>query len=144
MKEFLELSTGPVPSSHIVATNLDTYCIDQRSDACAIWLRGDPSPRYYAHGTADAEAIAAWAEAQLIDDFLKLPPSHYFATGEIAATSFDGPEVAVRLYGIGLPWAFPLRSTASEALLCWVSVRMTEQFVADSGDDTERRPAVLR
>jgi len=126
---FLDLSSGLVPSTRIRAVNLDTYHLARCSSAVAVWLRDQSEPLYFAHGTPDAEAVKAWAETQLGEQFLSLPGSigcdemtHYFAQDlvELADVDTDGG-VYVKLKGDPRFWWFSPRSWAASALLAWAA-----------------------
>ena len=132
---FLDLSSGPVPSTQIRAVNLDTLYTELNGNvpvsAVALWLRDQSEPRYFAHGTPDAEAVSIWALTQPGEQFLALPGTigrvemtHFFASDaiEIAAIDEQDNSVRIKLFDDPLFWWFSPRSWAALALLLWDGV----------------------
>lgn len=132
---FLNLSSGSVPSTQIKAVNLDTPYTELDGNvpvsAVAVWLKGQgDKPRYFAHGTPDAEAVSIWALTQPCEQFLALPGAiggdemtHFFAADAIETADIDEDNsVRIKLFGDPLFWWFSPRSWAAIALLLWDGV----------------------
>ena len=104
---FLKLSTGPLDLAQIVAVNLDTWHIDGKCNAVVVFPKDDAEPLYFPHGTADAEAVKAWADSQLGEQFLRLPLMLFAGDLVEIARLDDTGNVSVQLAGDPLRFVFP-------------------------------------
>jgi hypothetical protein len=114
---FLELSTGLVLSKRVRAVNLDTYHVEGRCPAVVLWHKDDAEPLYFPHGSSDAEAVKAWADTQLEEQFLRMP-SCLFAVSDVELATVDDTSASIQLTGDPLRFAFP-GIVARHALLLW-------------------------
>lgn len=94
----LNLSTGALRSTQIQAVNLDglDWTGNYAHPAVVLWRKDTKKPLYFQHGSADAEAIASWADTQLSEQFLRLS-SLLFAADAVAIAFEDGDDVVVIL-----------------------------------------------